>query len=117
MKQFKIRKFAVILTLCGAISSFAQAPAKAPDFTLSDINGKSLSLSSMRGKVVVLDFWGSWCVWCIRGIPDMKKYYEKYKGKFEIIGMDCGDSLMDRFDSALFAIPTGYFYLMLFDLV
>lgn len=92
MKQFKIRMFAVILTLCGAISSFAQAPAKAPDFTLSDINGKSLSLSSMRGKVVVLDFWGSWCVWCIRGIPDMKKYYEKYKGKFEIIGMDCGDS-------------------------
>jgi thiol-disulfide isomerase/thioredoxin len=46
----------------------------------------------MRGKVVVLDFWGSWCIWCIRGIPDMKKYYEKYKNKLEIIGMDCGDS-------------------------
>ena len=92
MKQFKIRMFAVILTLCGAMSSFAQAPAQAPDFILNDINGKSLSLSSTRGKVVVLDFWGSWCIWCIRGIPDMKKYYEKYKNKLEIIGMDCGDS-------------------------
>ena len=88
MNQFKIRMFVVILSLCGAMNGFAQAP----DFTLNDINGQSLTLSSMRGKVVVLDFWGSWCIWCIRGIPDMKKYYEKYKDKLEIIGMDCGDS-------------------------
>lgn len=64
----------------------------APDFTLNDINGKPLTLSSLRGKYVVLDFWGSWCVWCIKGIPDMKNYYEKYKGKFEILGIDCNDS-------------------------
>ena len=64
----------------------------APDFTLPDINGKSLTLSSLRGKWVVLDFWGSWCGWCIKGIPDMKKYYEKYAGKFEIIGIDCRDT-------------------------
>jgi thiol-disulfide isomerase/thioredoxin len=64
----------------------------APDFTLNDINGNPLSLSSLRGKYVVLDFWGSWCVWCIKGIPEMKKYYEKYQGKFEILGIDCNDS-------------------------
>ena len=63
-----------------------------PDFTLMDINGKPLSLSSLRGKYVVLDFWGSWCGWCIKGYPDMKKYYEKYKGKFEILGIDCNDT-------------------------
>ena len=51
----------------------------APDFTLNDINGKPLVLSSLRGKYVILDFWGSWCVWCIRGIPNMKEYYNKYK--------------------------------------
>lgn len=65
----------------------------APDFTLNDIKGKPLTLSSMRGKWVILDFWGSWCVWCIKGMPDMKKYYEKYRGKFEIIGVDCNDTV------------------------
>lgn len=67
------------------------AGAQAPDFTLNDINGNPLSLSSLRGKYVVLDFWGSWCGWCIKGFPEMKKYYEKYKGKFEILGIDCND--------------------------
>lgn len=65
---------------------------EAPDFTLNDINGKPLKLSSLRGKTVVLDFWGSWCIWCIKGMPKMKEYYEKYKGKFEILGVDCRDT-------------------------
>ena len=68
------------------------AGKQAPDFTLNDINGKPFSLSSLRGKYVVLDFWGSWCGWCIKGMPDMKKYYEKYSGKFEIVGIDCNDT-------------------------
>ena len=62
------------------------------DFTLPDINGNPLALSSLRGKYVVLDFWGSWCSWCIKGIPDMKEYYAKYSGKFEILGIDCNDT-------------------------
>ena len=41
----------------------------APDFTLNDLSGKPLTLSSLRGKYVILDFWGSWCVWCIKGFP------------------------------------------------
>ena len=64
----------------------------APDFTLKDLQGKDLTLSSLRGKYVVLDFWGSWCGWCIKGIPDMKKYYEKYKDRMEILGVDCNDT-------------------------
>ena len=64
----------------------------APDFTLNDLNGKPLALSSLKGKYVVLDFWGTWCVWCVRGIPKMKEYYNKYKGKFEILSIDCNDS-------------------------
>ena len=63
----------------------------APDFTLNDIYGMPLTLSSFRGTYVVLDFWGSWCPWCIKGIPEMKEYYKKYSGKFEIIGIDCND--------------------------
>lgn len=64
----------------------------APDFTLKDINGNNLSLFSLRGKYIILDFWGSWCGWCIKGIPDMKKYYEKYKDKMEILGVACRDT-------------------------
>lgn len=64
----------------------------APDFTLNDINGKPLTLSSLRGKYVVLDFWGAWCGWCIKGFPEMKAYYEKYKDKMEILGIDCNDT-------------------------
>ena len=65
--------------------------AEAPDFTLYDLQGQPLSLRSLRGKYVVLDFWGSWCGWCIKGIPDMKEYYEKYRDKMEILGIDCHD--------------------------
>ena len=67
--------------------------AMAPDFTLNDINGKPLALSSLRGKWVIIDFWGSWCVWCIKGMPKMKEYYAKYQDKLEILGVDCNDTV------------------------
>ena len=70
-----------------------QKGSAAPDFTLNDINGKPLALSSLRGKWVVLDFWGSWCVWCIKGMPKMKEYYAKYQDKLEILGVDCNDTV------------------------
>lgn len=69
-----------------------EAGVVAPDFTLKDIDGKDFALSSLRGKYVLLDFWGSWCGWCIKGMPKMKEYYKKYTGKFEIVGVDCNDT-------------------------
>ena len=65
---------------------------EAPDFTLPDLNGKDVKLSDFRGKWVILDFWGSWCGWCIKGFPGLKEAYEKYKGELEIVGVDCGDT-------------------------
>ncbi len=70
----------------------AQAEGLAPDFELPNLQGSATKLSSLRGKYVVLDFWGSWCIWCIRGIPNMKTYYAKYKDKMEILGVDCRDT-------------------------
>lgn len=67
------------------------AGAVAPDFNYTTISGKEVSLKSFSGKYVVLDFWGIWCKWCVKGIPEMKKYYDQYKEKMEIVSVDHGD--------------------------
>lgn len=64
----------------------------APDFTLPDANGGEFTLSTLRGQYVILDFWGTWCGWCLKAMPKMKEYHEKYKNKFVMVGVDCGDA-------------------------
>lgn len=53
----------------------------APMFTFKTTKGKNSDISKYKGKVVVLDFWASWCGPCRQEIPNMKKYYEEFKGK------------------------------------
>ncbi len=69
-----------------------QSGQTAPAFTLKDISGRDFSLSTLRGRYVILDFWGSWCGSCIKGMPKMKEYYARYKDRFEIVGVDCSDT-------------------------
>lgn len=64
----------------------------APMFNLENTEGKKVSLAEFRGKWVILDFWGSWCIWCIKGFPELKEAYKKYDGVVEIIGLDCNES-------------------------
>ncbi len=67
---------------------------QAPDFTLKNEKGEDFTLSSIynQGKFIILDFWGEWCYWCKKGIPDMKQLYKDAKGKIEILSIDCGDT-------------------------
>ncbi len=55
--------------------------AAAPDFKLKDESGKEWTLADYRGKVLVVDFWGSWCPPCRAAMPGIQKLHEKYKGK------------------------------------
>lgn len=60
----------------------------APDFTQNDVNGKPVSLSSFRGKYILIDFWASWCGPCRVAAPMIVKAYHKYKNKnFTILGV------------------------------
>ena len=65
---------------------------KAPDFTLCDPQGKEWTLSQLQGKWVVLDFWGTWCGYCLQGIPEMKKYESKYREQCTFVGIVCQDT-------------------------
>lgn len=70
------------------LSNLIPVGSEAPDFSQQTPNGKTLSLSSLRGKVVLVDFWASWCKPCRMENPNVKKVYEKYHGKgFEILGV------------------------------
>lgn len=65
---------------------------QAPDFSLKDKNGSIVTLSALKGKYIVLDFWGSWCGWCIEEFPSLKTYYENHKTEIEFVGIACNDS-------------------------
>lgn len=60
----------------------------APDFTFPDINGNMISLSSFKGKYVLIDFWASWCGPCRKESPNVQKQYQLYKDKgFEVVSV------------------------------
>ena len=80
----------VTVLLAIAVAGFAaEKPRKlAPEFSLPDVDGRSVSLSSYKGKVVLLDFWATWCIPCKAEIPWFTEFEGKYKDKgFAVIGV------------------------------
>ncbi len=60
----------------------------APDFTFPGLDGKKVSLSDYRGKVVLVNIWATWCPPCVEEMPSMEKLYQKFKGEnFEILAV------------------------------
>jgi peroxiredoxin len=67
--------------------------AKFPDFEAKDLDGKPLSISNYKGKILLVDFWATWCGPCVAELPNVIKAYEKYHDKgFEIVGISLDES-------------------------
>jgi len=76
----------VLLIVFGVREAFAQQ--KAPDLSVKDINGKTIKLADLRGKVVLLNFWATWCVPCRTEIPDLIKKQREYRSRgLRIVGV------------------------------
>jgi thiol-disulfide isomerase/thioredoxin len=57
----------------------------AEDFTLVDLQGATVDRESLKGKIVVLDMWATWCQWCFEGLPLLEQVYQKYKDNDQIV--------------------------------
>lgn len=91
----RVKQSAPGLELKNAVEALAAVSigGTAPDITLMTPDSTELSLSSLRGHYVLLDFWASWCGPCLREVPNVKAIYEKYHDKgFEIFGVSLDET-------------------------
>ena len=59
-------------------------PSTPTNFNLKALDGNRVSLESLKGKIVVINFWGIWCGWCVQELPEYQKLYEKYAGESDV---------------------------------
>jgi thiol-disulfide isomerase/thioredoxin len=74
---------------------FVRNPDPAPDFKLTALDGKPLTLAALQGKVVLLNFWATWCGPCRAEIPDLVALQERYNGRLQILGLNVDDEEAD----------------------
>ena len=106
---FRLRRplfLAAALYLCSSPSIFAaqeqqgtirfvRDPDPAPEFKLSGFDGKPVTLADSRGKVILLNFWATWCGPCRAEIPDLVELQNKYKDRLQILGLVVDDDDQD----------------------
>jgi len=76
-----ILPFLFVFILAAAVPAMGAGPGeKAPDFTGKTLAGKNIKLSELRGRIVLINFWGTWCAPCKEELPYFNLLYGKYKG-------------------------------------
>jgi len=109
LEASKIKKggFAILALLCFLSSTAWPATVgdAAPNFFLPAPQGEKVSLEEFKGKVVLINFWASWCAPCQEELPELQKIYQKYQDRgFEVIGINIdkkqanAERLIQRFD-------------------
>ena len=89
MKHAKlILAVVAVLAIAGALAYALMEKPKAPAATFTTLEGRTLALDDLRGKVVLVNFWATSCPGCIKEMPDMVETYNQYKGRgFEIVAV------------------------------
>ncbi len=99
------------LLLLGTFTSHALAIGTgtlAPEIGLKDLSGRGVSIASLKGKVVLVDFWASWCSPCREELPVLESLYKKYRGKgFEIVAVN-QDQSADNVRRFLSSTPLSF---------
>ncbi|MBN1276878.1 MAG: TlpA family protein disulfide reductase [Deltaproteobacteria bacterium] len=93
LKSIIIAVFFAALFCSSGCNEESSSLIAAPNFVLSDISGQAVSLKEYRGRIVLLDFWATWCGPCRMSIPEMVKLGEKYREKgVVILGISLDDA-------------------------
>jgi peroxiredoxin len=101
MLQVKNFIFYIFLLVSGTVYAQVKTGQAAPEIKLEDADGNSFRLSDLKGKVVLIDFWASWCAPCRANNPKLLELYGKYKDKgFEILGVSI-DNKKDTWQNAI----------------
>jgi peroxiredoxin len=92
--SMKGRILSIVMLLAAGAAVFASQVENqpAPAFSIKDLTGKTLALADMKGKIVVLNFWATWCPPCREEIPDFVEFYGRNKTSgLEIVGVSVDD--------------------------
>ena len=97
---------------CASVEAIAPTAA-APDFTLRTMNGPNMRLAEQRGRVVMVNFWATWCGPCRQEMPHLNRLYEKYRASgFVLMGVNVDD---DTRNAAELATKLGLKFPVLLD--
>ncbi len=118
-KHFLILAIVLVSALTGCLEGGVKE--KAPDFTLTDIDGNNVTLSNYLGKVVLINFFATWCLPCKEEMPELVAFHEKHGNEIIMISIDTdvtesiGDiiSFMQEYNAEwIFALDTTEEYVM-----
>jgi len=86
-----------------AVFAAGEIGSRLPEFSVKDLQGREISSADLRGKVVLIDFWATWCQPCKKEMPGYQKLVDRYGSQgFAVVGFKF-DTMMDTEDPALFA--------------